>query len=111
VRYLDRCRRAVSLIRPDCAVVAVPPAVHRAAAYGFAHLGRLAGERAIRDWAAAREVGLLDLPALVADHVRSGAANSDGMHWGWSAHQAVGTALATQLAAQMGRAGRSDSVQ
>ena len=47
-------------------------------------------------------VALLDLKALVAEHVLSGRGNPDGMHWGWSAHAEVGRACAALL--------RSDSI-
>jgi hypothetical protein len=39
---------------------------------------------------------LLDPVPLVGEHVLSGRGNPDGMHWGWSAHTAVGVAC-TQL--------------
>ncbi len=110
VRYLERCRQAVSLVRPGCPVVAVVPSVHRAPSYGCAHPGRAAGERAIRGWASARGVGLLDLPALVGEHVLAGAGNPDGMHWGWPPHRRVGEALAALLAAPLGRAGERRAV-
>lgn len=97
VRYLDSCRRAVCAIRPGIPVVATLPSVHRAPAYGYVHAGRAAGEQATRRWAA--EVGalVLDVPAWVRTHVTAGQGNPDGMHWGWLAHAAVGTALAALL--------------
>lgn len=98
VRYLELCRQAVLTIRPGIPVVGVLPAVHRAAAYGRVHPGRAAAERATRAWAGAHGVALLDLRALVGDHVLGGHGNADGMHWGWAAHAAVGTACADLLA-------------
>lgn len=98
VRYLDRCREAVLALRPGIPVLAVLPSVHRAAVYGGVHAGRPAAERATRAWAAAGGVALLDLAALVGEHVRSGAGNPDGIHWGWPGHTAVGAACATALA-------------
>jgi diglucosylglycerate octanoyltransferase len=97
VEYLERCRAAVSTIRPGLPVVAVLPPPHRAASYAGVHPGRSATERATRRWAAAHGVGLLDLPALVGDHVLGGHGNPDGMHWGWEAHAAVGRACADLL--------------
>lgn len=97
VRHLERCRAAVLAIRPGIPVVAVLPPVHRAAAYGLVHPGRPAAERATRTWAAAHDVALLDLRALVGEHVLAGHGNPDGMHWGWSAHADVGTACAELL--------------
>ncbi len=88
---------AVLAIRPEIPVVAVLPPVHRAAEYARVHVGRPAAERATRAWAAAHGVALLDLKALVAEHVLSGHGNPDGMHWGWSAHADVGRACAALL--------------
>jgi hypothetical protein len=68
--------------------------VHRAAAYGYVHTGHRRAVAAIRAWAERNAVPLLDLPALVGEHVRGAAGNPDGMHWGWQAHKRVGDALA-----------------
>ncbi|WP_219414725.1 diglucosylglycerate octanoyltransferase [Pseudonocardia nigra] len=97
VQYLEKCRQAVLAIRPGLPVVAMLPPPHRAAVYGGVHAGRPAADRAVRQWAQARRVGLLDLPALVGDHVLGGHGNPDGMHWGWPAHAAVGAACASLL--------------
>ncbi|SHL38486.1 GDSL-like Lipase/Acylhydrolase family protein [Pseudonocardia thermophila] len=97
VEYLDRCRRAVLALRPGLPVVAVRPPPHRAAAYGGVHAGWAPADAAVRAWAGTHGVQLLDLPALVGEHVRSGAGNPDGMHWGWAGHAAVGHALAALL--------------
>lgn len=34
---------------------------------------------------------------LVAEHVRGGHGNPDGLHWGWAAHEVVGAAVARAL--------------
>jgi hypothetical protein len=94
VGYLERCREAVLTIRPGIPVVASLPAVHRAAVYGPVHPGRAASERAIRAWAGPAGVTLLDLRALVGDHVLGGHGNPDGMHWGWDGHATVGRTCA-----------------
>jgi hypothetical protein len=94
VAYLERCRAAVTALRPGIPVVAALPAPHRAAIYGGVHPGRAAAERATRRWATETGVRVLDVPALVGDHVRGGHGNPDGMHWGWTAHTAVGAAVA-----------------
>ncbi|MBW0093340.1 SGNH/GDSL hydrolase family protein [Pseudonocardia sp. KRD-184] len=94
VEYLERTTAAVRAIRPGIPVVASVPPVHRAAVYGPVHPGRPAAERAIRAWAGPAGVPLLDLRALVGDHVLGGHGNPDGMHWGWDAHAAVGRACA-----------------
>jgi hypothetical protein len=57
---------------------------------------------ATRAWAAASGVDVLDVPALVADHVFGGHGNPDGMHWGWSAHASVGAACADLLRPRLG---------
>ncbi len=101
VEHLDRCRTAVHALRPGVPVVAVLPPVHRADEYGRVHAGRPAAERATRAWAAARGVDLLDLRALVGEHVLAGHGNPDGMHWGWAAHHAVGVACADLLRARL----------
>jgi hypothetical protein len=102
VRYLEQCRAAVLAIRPHIPVVAILPPVHRAAVYAHVHAGRAAAERATRAWATAHGVALLDLKALVGEHVLAGHGNPDGMHWGWSAHAAVGRACADLLRADLG---------
>ena len=70
------------------------------AEYARVHVGRPAAERATRAWAQAHGVALLDLKALVAEHVLSGRGNPDGMHWGWSAHAEVGRACAALLCSE-----------
>jgi diglucosylglycerate octanoyltransferase len=101
VRHLELCRAAVLTIRPRIPVLAVLPPVHRAAEYAGVHVGRAAAERATRAWATGHGVALLDLAALVADHVLGGRGNPDGMHWGWSAHADVGRACAQLLRAPL----------
>jgi hypothetical protein len=98
VQYLESCRRAVTFIRPGIPVVALLPGVHRAAAYGYVHAGRAAAERATRAWAAEVGAAVLDVSALIGDHVRAGDGNPDGMHYGWYGHQRVGAGLAELLA-------------
>jgi hypothetical protein len=103
VRHLERCRQAVLTIRPGVPVVAMLPSVHRAAAYGAVHAGRAAAEQATRRWARECGVALLDLAALVSEHVLGGHGNPDGMHWGWQAHAEVGAACADALRPALGR--------
>jgi diglucosylglycerate octanoyltransferase len=97
VTHLERCRQAVLAIRPGIPVVALLPPPHRAACYGRVHAGRPAAAAATRRWAAAHGVGLLDLPALVGEHVLTGEGNPDGLHWGWPGHAVVGAACAELL--------------
>jgi hypothetical protein len=98
IRYLERCRAAVLALRPDLPIVALTPSVHRSARYGYVHSGRARGAAAMRDWAAAAGVPLVDVPSLVGEHIAGGHGNPDGLHWGWSAHEAVGKAAAAALA-------------
>ena len=98
VRYLEQCRRAVVAIRPRIPIVALLPGVHRAPGYGYAHPGREPGERAMRRWAARVGAHTLDTAALIGAHVRGGASNPDGIHYGWSGHAALGAALGELLA-------------
>lgn len=98
VSYLEQCRAAIHALRPGLPVIAMLPSVHRATDYGLAHPHRAATETAVRAWAAgAADVSVLDVAALVAEHVLGGHGNPDGMHWGWDGHRAVGAALADQL--------------
>jgi lysophospholipase L1-like esterase len=94
VRYLDETLGAIRALRPELPAIGVVPPVHRAASYGFVHTARARTTSAVRDWGARVGVPLLDLAALVGDHVRNGHGNPDGIHWGWEGHQIVGTALA-----------------
>jgi diglucosylglycerate octanoyltransferase len=105
VRHLEQCRAAVLAIRPGIPVVAALPPVHRAAEYAQVHAGRPTAERATRAWAATRGVALMDLKALVAEHVLAGRGNPDGMHWGWAAHADVGRACAELLRGRLRASG------
>jgi hypothetical protein len=102
VRYLGDCLRAVRTLRPGLPAVGILPAVHRAAAYGFVHTGHRPAVAAVRRWGRAAGVPLLDLPALVGEHVFAGSGNPDGMHWGWDAHAEVGSALAALVQQRYG---------
>lgn len=94
VHYLERCVQAIRVVRPGLPVIGVVPTIHRAASYGLAHGGHAPAVAAIQAWAEAGDIPLLDLPALVGEHILAGQGNPDGMHWGFPAHQAVGEALA-----------------
>jgi hypothetical protein len=101
VRNLESCRKAVTTIRPGIPVVAMLPSVHRAPAYGWVHAGRPAAERATSAWAARAGVLTLDLSAVVGGHIRAGEGNPDGIHFGWTGHRLVGSALAELLAPEL----------
>jgi lysophospholipase L1-like esterase len=98
VRYLDTAVGALRILRPELPIVGWLPSVHRAAAYGYVHNSRPAAARAIAAWAARADVPVLDLPAIIGQHVLGGNGNPDGMHWGWEGHAAVGTAMAELIA-------------
>ncbi|MEU4670879.1 diglucosylglycerate octanoyltransferase [Amycolatopsis sp. NPDC023774] len=94
VHYLDLAVEALRVLRPELPIFGMLPSVHRADAYGRVHTARPAAAAAMAAWGARLDVPLLDLPAVVGDHVLGGAGNPDGMHWGWAGHEAVGTAMA-----------------
>jgi hypothetical protein len=94
VRYLDDTLGAIRTLRPDLPAFGILPATHRAPSYGYVHTGFAPATAAIRAWGERRAVPLLDLAALTRDHVCRGEGNPDGMHWGWTAHAAVGAAMA-----------------
>lgn len=97
VRYLDLAVRALRTLRAGLPIVGVTPPVHRSAAYGYVHTGRDGTATAVTAWADGVAVPLVDLAAVVGDHVRSGAGNPDGMHWGWDGHRLVAEAMARVL--------------
>jgi lysophospholipase L1-like esterase len=103
VQYLDQILSSIRVLRPGLPAVGVLPPVHRASSYGYVHTGRPSGAAAIRAWGDRVGVPLLDLAALVGDHVRAGRGNPDGVHWGWEAHELVGKALAAEAGALLGR--------
>jgi diglucosylglycerate octanoyltransferase len=98
VRYLDLILTSIRALRPTLPAVAVLPPVHRSAQYSSVHTGRLPATAAISRWGASAGVPLLDLAALVGDHVLGGHGNIDGIHWGWDGHKMVGHALAELIA-------------
>lgn len=104
VRHLERLRVAVTALIPGLPVVGMLPSVHRAPDYGAVHAGRDRHVAAMTAWARTHDVVLVDPAPLVADHVLGGHGNPDGIHWGWSAHdavgEAVGRAVGTALAAR-----------
>lgn len=103
VHYLGKILGAIRVLRPDLPAIGVLPPVHQASSYGYVHTGRSSGAAAIRAWGGQAGVPLLDLAALVGDHVRGGRGNPDGIHWGWEAHEQVGKALAEEIGTLMRR--------
>lgn len=101
VRCLERCRAAISTLRPHAPVVLLLPSVHRSSFYGGVHPRRSGHVAALRAWAAEHDVTTVDSRSLVVEHVLTGQGNPDGIHWGWAAHRAVGEAVAGAVAAAL----------
>src|SRR5690606_32370542 len=101
-RYLDTAVGALRVLRPDLPVVGWLPSVHRSASYGGVHTERAVTHARLAAWAARTDVPMLDLPAVIAEHVLGGHGNPDGMHWGWEGHAAVGRAMAERIAPLLG---------
>lgn len=97
VDYLEQSREALAQLRPELPVVAVLPSVHKCDAYGRVHRGRARAVKALQAWSGKTSVPLVDLGAAVRDDIESGAANPDGIHWGWAGHAAVATAMTKAL--------------
>ena len=102
VRCLERCRVAVSTLRPHAPVVLVLPPVHRSSFYGGVHPRRSEHVAALRAWAGDHGVVTVDSAPLVVEHVLTGQGNPDGIHWGWAAHRVVGEAVAAVLGGPSG---------
>jgi len=97
VDYLEQSREALHHLRPELPVVAVLPSVHKCDAYGRVHRGRARAVKALQAWSGRTSVPLVDLGEAVRDDIESGAANPDGIHWGWAGHAAVATAMTKTL--------------
>ncbi|WP_410875004.1 diglucosylglycerate octanoyltransferase [Nocardia sp. A7] len=97
VDYLDQSRTALNHLRPELPVIAVLPSVHKCDAYGQVHRGRARAVKALQAWSGRTAVPLVDLGEAVRDDIESGSANPDGIHWGWSGHAAVATAMTKAL--------------
>ncbi|MGQ0838064.1 diglucosylglycerate octanoyltransferase [Actinokineospora sp.] len=94
VRYLDDTLVAIRALRPELPAVALLPGVHRAPSYGYVHTARANAVSAIQRWADGAGVPLIDVAAVVGEHVLGGHGNADGLHWGWDGHELVGKAVA-----------------
>jgi diglucosylglycerate octanoyltransferase len=94
-----KCVEALRLFAPDAALCAVEPAIHVGGYYALAHPFHAEGVRVTRELAAALEVPLVDLPALLQPHL--GSLNVDGIHWSFAAHADVARAMAATLLPQL----------
>lgn len=96
--YLSRIVQAVHVYRPGIPVVLLGPSPHQAASYP-SHRQHGPAVTAARRWAAANEVGLVDLDPIVTPSLRAGTGNPDGLHWAWEVHERIGQALAAEVSA------------
>lgn len=97
--YLSRCVHGIRTFHPATPVIGVLPPPHDAPFYGRVTAGHAPAVAAARAWGGREGVPMVDLPAIVAPHLRTGSLNPDGMHWSWPVHAQVGAALAEQIAA------------
>ena len=95
--YLEKSRAALAYLRPELPMIASLPAVHICDEYARVHTGRAPTVRAMTAWSARSGVPLVDLGAAVGEHIRSGAGNPDGIHWGWAGHAAEAAAVGARL--------------
>lgn len=93
VDYVEQSRAALAQLRADLPFVGVLPSVHICDAYGRVHTGRAPAVRALTDWSAKSGVPLVDLAEAVREEIFAGAANPDGIHWGWEGHAAVARSM------------------
>jgi len=95
--YLSLCVRGVRHYRAGVPVVGNVPPLHDARY--FAHLvhGHDRAVAAMQAWGDREGVPLLDLNPLVNPAVAAGTINTDGIHWSWAVHRAVGEAYAELL--------------
>lgn len=97
-RYLTRIAQAVRLYRPSIPIALMGPGEHKSPLYP-SDRPHQAAVAAARRWCAQNDVAFVDPDPLVRPSLDDGSGNPDGMHWAWSAHAAVGTALAEALLA------------
>jgi hypothetical protein len=91
--------------RPGLPVLAMTPIPVRPRIYGGFCKGSAKTERAVRGWATAAEIPLLDTSVAVGDHMLSGRGNPDGLHLGWEGHTALGEAFSKLVSEMLPPAG------
>jgi diglucosylglycerate octanoyltransferase len=92
-RYLTRIVQAVRMLRGNIPILAITPSPYGGTAYPSQKF-HAAARRAMLSWGINHQVAILDIEEIVNRQATAGDRNPDGMHWGWSTHQEVGTALA-----------------
>ena len=99
-RYMTRIVQAVRAIRGDIPILAMTPSPYGGQAYPSQKF-HAAARVSMLEWGKRSAVHVLDLEDLVNEERLKGEGNPDGMHWGWSTHQRVGTSLARILLDQI----------
>lgn len=101
-RYLTRIVQAVRALRGDIPILAMTPSPYGGRAYPSQKF-HAAARASMLEWGKQSAVQVLDLEELVTEERIKGGGNPDGMHWGWSTHQRVGSSLAHILMANLTR--------
>ena len=96
--YLARIVTAARHWRPGLPIVVLGPSPHRSSAYP-SQRHHAAAVQAMAAAARLHDCAFVDADPLVEPSLRDGSGNPDGLHWSWSAHEAVGHALAAGLRA------------
>ncbi|MDF0532243.1 SGNH/GDSL hydrolase family protein [Tsukamurella sp. 8F] len=109
VEYLERTRAALAALRPSAPIVTLGPATQRAYAYGYAHPGWAATDRAMREWADRSDVGYVPVRDLCDWSFDLGGNNIDGIHWAFDMHAAVAERVAAALRANGSQANGSQA--
>ena len=84
-RYLTRIVEAVRAIRPEAGIALLGPSPYDSPYYP-AQRHHVSALVAARHLATRLAIPLIDPSTFVLPGLRDGSANSDGMHWSWSAH-------------------------
>jgi diglucosylglycerate octanoyltransferase len=101
-RYMTRMVQAIRAIRGNIPIVAMTPSPYEGHAYPSQKFHSAARE-AMLEWGNRMEVNVLDIEDTVIQERALGGSNPDGLHWGWSTHDRVGTSLAHILAQNLTR--------
>ena len=94
--YLTRIVQGAHHYRPELPVVVTAPSPYDATVYP-SQRHHVAAVGATHRWGRRHGVPVVDLDPLVQPAIDRGDNNPDGMHWGWSTHDAVAAALAREL--------------
>lgn len=95
-RYLTRIVAAVRYYRPGIPIALVGPSAHAAPSYPSHRHHRLAVIAGLK-WSRANGVEFMDVDNWVVPSLAAGTGNPDGIHWAWSVHESLGSALAIAL--------------